>query len=169
MIQASFRRAHASSASRRGSDIVIPSGACWPGVKTASAAPAALRTPAATSSPSASTGTAVTVIPAKPSAVRVSGKPGSSCPWHFRWACPLKTPSPSSCGHAPSLVRLGGLRRRRSGIRIRVAIRTCVERTIAWLNRCRRLSKDWECLNRNALAFLRWASVRLMLRRLCKG
>ena len=50
--------------------------------------------------------------------------------------------------------------------------RWIVERTIAWLNRCRRLSKvskDWECLNQNALAFLRWASVRLMLRRLCKG
>lgn len=46
--------------------------------------------------------------------------------------------------------------------------RWVVERTIAWLNRCRRLAKDWECLNRNALAFLRWASVRLMLRRLCK-
>ncbi len=46
--------------------------------------------------------------------------------------------------------------------------RWIVERTIAWLNRCRRLSKDWECLNRNALAFLRWASVRLMLRRLCQ-
>jgi transposase len=41
--------------------------------------------------------------------------------------------------------------------------RWVVERTIAWLNRCRRLAKDWECLNRNALAFLRWASVRLML------
>ena len=47
--------------------------------------------------------------------------------------------------------------------------RWIVERTIAWLNRCRRLSKDWECLNRNALAFLRWASVRLMLRRLCRN
>jgi transposase len=46
--------------------------------------------------------------------------------------------------------------------------RWIVERTIAWLNRCRRLSKDWECLNQNALAFLRWASVRLMLRRLCQ-
>ena len=44
--------------------------------------------------------------------------------------------------------------------------RWIVERTIAWLNRCRRLAKDWECLNRNALAFLRWASVRLMLRKL---
>jgi hypothetical protein len=28
-----------------------------------------------------------------------------------------------------------------------------VERTIGWLNRCRRLAKDWECLNRSALAF----------------
>ena len=45
--------------------------------------------------------------------------------------------------------------------------RWIVERTIAWLNRCRRLAKDWECLNRSALAFLRWASVRLMLRKLC--
>src|SRR6201990_1308275 len=46
--------------------------------------------------------------------------------------------------------------------------RWIVERTIAWLNRCRRLSKDWECLNQNARAFLRWASFRLMLRRACK-
>ena len=47
--------------------------------------------------------------------------------------------------------------------------RWIVERTIAWLNRCRRLSKDWECLNQTALAFLRWASVRLMVRRLCRN
>ena len=46
--------------------------------------------------------------------------------------------------------------------------RWIVERTIGWLNRCRRLAKDWECLNRKALAFLRWASIRLMLRRLCR-
>jgi len=46
--------------------------------------------------------------------------------------------------------------------------RWIVERTIAWLNRCRRLAKDWECLNRTALAFLRLASVRLMLRNLCQ-
>jgi transposase len=45
--------------------------------------------------------------------------------------------------------------------------RWIVERTIAWLNRCRRLAKDWECLNRMALAFLRLASIRLMLRKLC--
>ena len=45
--------------------------------------------------------------------------------------------------------------------------RWIVERTIAWLNRCRRLAKDWENLNRKALAFLRLASIRLMLRKLC--
>jgi transposase len=45
--------------------------------------------------------------------------------------------------------------------------RWIVERTIAWVNRCRRLAKDWENLNRKALAFLRLASIRLMLRRLC--
>jgi transposase len=45
--------------------------------------------------------------------------------------------------------------------------RWVVERTFAWLGRCRRLAKDWECLNRRALAFLRLASIRLMLRRLC--
>jgi len=45
--------------------------------------------------------------------------------------------------------------------------RWVVERTLAWLGRCRRLSKDWENLNRKALAFLHLASIRLMLRRLC--
>ena len=44
--------------------------------------------------------------------------------------------------------------------------RWIVERTLAWLNRCRRLAKDWENLNRKALAFLRLASIRLMLRKL---
>lgn len=33
--------------------------------------------------------------------------------------------------------------------------RWIVERTIGWLNRSRRLAKDWECLNRNGQAFLR--------------
>jgi transposase len=45
--------------------------------------------------------------------------------------------------------------------------RWLVERTIAWLNRCRRLAKDWENHSRNVLAFLRLASIRLMLRKLC--
>jgi transposase len=45
--------------------------------------------------------------------------------------------------------------------------RWVVERTIGWLNRCRRLAKDFENLSRNALAFIRLASIRLMLRKLC--
>ncbi len=45
--------------------------------------------------------------------------------------------------------------------------RWIVERTIGWLGRCRRLAKHWENRNHNALAFLRLASIRLMLRKLC--
>ena len=45
--------------------------------------------------------------------------------------------------------------------------RWIVERTFAWLGRCRRLARDWENLNRKALAFLRLASIRLMPRKLC--
>lgn len=47
--------------------------------------------------------------------------------------------------------------------------RWVVERTFAWLNRCRRLAKDWENLTRNAVAFIRLASIRLMLRKLCNS
>ena len=47
--------------------------------------------------------------------------------------------------------------------------RWVVERSFGWLGRCRRLAKDFENLNRTALAFLRLASIRLMLRRLCKA
>jgi len=46
--------------------------------------------------------------------------------------------------------------------------RWVVERTLAWLNRCRRLAKDWENLNAGARAFLQLASIRLMVRRLCR-
>jgi len=47
--------------------------------------------------------------------------------------------------------------------------RWVVERTLAWLGRCRRLAKDWEALNRKARAFLMVASIRIMLRRLCRS
>ncbi len=42
-----------------------------------------------------------------------------------------------------------------------------IERTITWLNRCRRLAKDWKCLRRT-LAYVRLASVRLMVRKPCQ-
>jgi transposase len=45
--------------------------------------------------------------------------------------------------------------------------RWIVERTFAWFGRCRRLAKDWESRNHSALAFLKLASIRLMLRKLC--
>jgi len=42
--------------------------------------------------------------------------------------------------------------------------RWVVERTIAWLNRCRRLARDWENLNRNALGAVMYGRPRC-----CKG
>lgn len=45
--------------------------------------------------------------------------------------------------------------------------RWIVERTFGWLGRCRRLAKDFENLTATALIFLKLASIRLMLRKLC--
>jgi putative transposase len=45
--------------------------------------------------------------------------------------------------------------------------RWIVERTLAWLNRCRRLAKDFENRIRYAAAFVSLASIRVMLRKLC--
>lgn len=45
--------------------------------------------------------------------------------------------------------------------------RWIVERTLAWLNRNRRLAKDFENRTRYALAFVHLASIRLMSRKLC--
>ena len=47
--------------------------------------------------------------------------------------------------------------------------RWVVERTFAWLGRCRKLAKDFENLTRIAMAFVQLASIRLMLRKLCKA
>ena len=47
--------------------------------------------------------------------------------------------------------------------------RWIVERTFAWLGRCRRLAKDFENLAANVLAFLCLAMIRLMLRRLARA
>ena len=65
-------------------------------------------------------------------------------------------------------VNLETVKRSDAGKFVVLPKRWIAERTIGWLNRCRRLAKDWECLNRNALAFLRWASIRLMIRKLCQ-
>jgi transposase len=45
--------------------------------------------------------------------------------------------------------------------------RWLVERTLGWPNRRRRLRGNFENLTRNALAFVRLASLRLMLRKIC--
>ena len=47
--------------------------------------------------------------------------------------------------------------------------RWIVERAIGGSNRCRRLAKDRECLNRNGFAFLQRASVRRRLPPPCQS
>jgi transposase len=46
--------------------------------------------------------------------------------------------------------------------------RWIVERTLAWLSRCRRLLRNYEHRIETAVAFVRLAMIRLMLRRLCR-
>lgn len=50
---------------------------------------------------------------------------------------------------------------------VRLPIRWTVERTFAWLKRCRRLSVDRERSTRSAEAMIRLAMIHLMLNRLC--
>jgi transposase len=50
--------------------------------------------------------------------------------------------------------------------RVRLPIRWTVERTFAWLGRCRRLSKDREKSVRSSEAFVKLAMIHLMLNRL---
>lgn len=44
--------------------------------------------------------------------------------------------------------------------------RWIVERTFAWISRCRRLARDFERHLRSVIAFIRLAMIRIMLRRL---
>ena len=46
--------------------------------------------------------------------------------------------------------------------------RWIVERTFAWISRFRRMSRDYERYVRSAVAFVRLAMIRIMLRRLVK-
>jgi len=47
--------------------------------------------------------------------------------------------------------------------------RWIVERTLAWISRCRRLARDFERYARTVAAFIRLAMIRLMLRRLTRS
>ncbi|QEG32480.1 Transposase DDE domain protein [Gemmata obscuriglobus] len=49
---------------------------------------------------------------------------------------------------------------------VKLPIRWTVERTFAWLGRCRRLTKDREKTVRSSEAFVQLAMIQLMLNRL---
>jgi transposase len=76
----------------------------------------------------------------------------------------LKTPFADSGYQGPKFAK--ALAKVLPHLDIEIAKRSDQVSGFAWLNRCRRLAKDWENLNRKALAFLRLASIRLMLRKL---
>jgi transposase len=44
--------------------------------------------------------------------------------------------------------------------------RWCVERTLSWINRCRRTVRDYERLPQHHAAMIQWAMIALMTRRL---
>jgi putative transposase len=48
-----------------------------------------------------------------------------------------------------------------------LAKRWVVERTLSWINNCRRLSKDFEILTCSSENFIRIAMIQIMLDRLC--
>jgi transposase len=47
--------------------------------------------------------------------------------------------------------------------------RWIVERTFAWISRCRRLARDFERYARTVAAFIRLAMIRIMLKRLTRS
>jgi len=47
--------------------------------------------------------------------------------------------------------------------------RWIIERTLAWISRCRRLTRDFERYARTVAAFIRLAMIRIMLRRLTRS
>ena len=47
--------------------------------------------------------------------------------------------------------------------------RWVVERTFAWMGRCRRLAKDWERSLESSLAWAQLAACRFLMRRVARG
>jgi putative transposase len=64
-------------------------------------------------------------------------------------------------------IRLEVVKRTQPGFEV-IKRRWVVERTIAWLGRCRRLSKDYEGTTDSSEAWVKLAMVHLMARRLVK-
>jgi hypothetical protein len=55
------------------------------------------------------------------------------------------------------------------GVALRVGTQGVVERTLGWINRARRLSKDFEATIESAVAWLQLALAFLLMRRLSRA
>jgi transposase len=77
----------------------------------------------------------------------------------------VENPKPQSSGRVINQINVKNVKRADAvkGFLV-LPKRWVVERTLAWLNRYRRLAKDWERLNRRARGFLLLASVSLRVR-----
>ena len=64
-------------------------------------------------------------------------------------------------------MRLEVVKRNEPGFKV-LQRRWVVERTFAWLGRCRRLSKDYEGTTASSEAFVKLAMIHLMARRLVR-
>jgi transposase len=87
--------------------------------------------------------------------------------------CKLHADKAYDCRRCRAYLRRRGILGRiaRKGIESSTTLgrhRWVVERTIAWLNRCRRLAKDWEATIASSEAWLLIASIRRMTRRIAK-
>jgi hypothetical protein len=72
---------------------------------------------------------------------------------------------PSCCGRRSSPTVAQIVRRCDRHRFVVLPKRWIIERTLAWISRCRRLARDHERQARKAAAFVRLAMIRLMLRR----
>ena len=76
---------------------------------------------------------------------------------------------PSAPSNVPPLLRLQIVKRSDTAKGFEVLPkRWVVERTLAWLGRCRRLAKDFEATIESAAAWVLLAHIRLLVRRLAK-
>lgn len=68
----------------------------------------------------------------------------------------------------PDILEIMGKSKGTAGFKV-IPHRWAVERTFAWMGRCRRLAKDFEQSPESSLAWMQLAACRLLMRRVTRG